>query len=57
MKRVIIYLALIIASFHQSANAVIINGLSYTLETDEAMPGNDNGNWDGELVIPSEVER
>ena len=56
MKRAIMYLALAIVSLCQSANAVIINGLSYTLGTDEAMLDNDNGNWDGELVIPSEVE-
>ena len=55
MKRLFIYLALTITALFQNVKAVVIDGLSYSLGTDEAMIDNNNGHWEGELIIPSEV--
>ena len=55
MKRLFIYLALTTTALFQNVKAVVIDGLSYSLGTDEAMIDNNNGHWEGELIIPSEV--
>ena len=55
MKRIIL-LVLTFFCITFRATSVVIGGLSYSLESDEAMLDNNNRNWDGELVIPSEVE-